>query len=535
MMLNNIAKAAGLRLYCSIVWLAEFEGILMLGLFGKKSDHPLADIKSAQALLEGLPKNDAMKALQELTAWIESAREQTEFRLDHQFAVLRLLDEAARPFERKLTRDYYAATALSPFQENRLWMVLNEFFAQVLQAYLNVLLRYRNGDKGAASITPLLPLLGARGISAATGRLKSAAVRYALIDQAIWASLAEFYAHAETQQYLDQQVALYAGSAVKTSVRNEFAAVLIWHSSSSGALSRLHMHLAERLSAHLSRCFTVAAKREPNSRFFFDLQHPMSPMRLNAEITPQPGLRFLGVDNLQAQIDALLKTLEKNIVPDEINLGGSYEAEAVRAAALHLAECLTASPPARRNVRHNIKASLSVANGFSGLIEKTSIGLDFGIDNDLTWQVEDISASGLRCVLPASGTDGVEIGSLVGIKPEKQERWGVGIVRRIIRDPQNNRHVGIEMLANQVTGVGLRERDADGERPALWLASPGGDVREVDLLMDPDTFTGSRSLHVQLDGKSYLLIPLELVEKGEDYDRARYRKIEQDTDSDEGH
>lgn len=505
----------------------------MLGLFGRKSDHPLADLKSAQALIQDLPKNDALKTLQELTAWIEAAREQAEFRLDHQFAVLRLLDEAAHPFERKLTRDYYTTTTLPPFQENRLWMVLNEFFAQVMQAYLNVLARYRNGDKGASSIKTMLPLIAARGVSAAAGRLKSASARYALIDQTIWASLAEFYAHAETQQYLNEEVALYTGSGAKTSVRDEFAVALMWYASSSGTLSRLHMHLAERLISHLSRSFTVSAQREPDSRFVFDLLHPMSPMRLDAETTPQPGLRFLGVDKLQPKIGALLKTLEKNIVPEEINFGGLYEAGAVHDVVLRLDECLVSSPLERRNIRHNIKMSLSVAKGFPGLMEQVSAGLRFSSDASATWQVADISTSGLRCVLPTQGTDGVKIGLLVGIKPEKMDRWGAGIVRRIIRDPQNNLHVGIEMLANQVTEVGLPGRHAGEAQHALWLDSPGGDAGEVGLLMSPDTFTSSRSLHVHLDDRNYLLMPLELVEKSEDYDLARYRKIEEDTSSDE--
>jgi len=504
----------------------------MLRLFGKKSNHPMADIKSVQELLEGLPKNDALKALQELTEWVESAREQAEFRLDHQFAVLCLLDEAARPFERKLTRDYYAVAALSTFQENRLWMVLNEFFAQILQAYLNVLVRYCNGDKGASSIKAMLPLIAARGVSAATGRLKSAAVRYALVDQTIWASLAGFYAHAETQQYLNEEVALYAGSGAKTSVCNEFATALTWYASSFGTLSRLHMHLAERLTAYLNRNFTVSAQREPGSRFVFDLQHPMSPMRLDAETTAQPGLRFLAVDNLQPKVDSLLKTLEKNFVPEEINLGGKYEADVVHAVVRSLADYLTSSPSERRNIRHNIKVSLSVANGFLGLMEQVSAGLNFGSDASVIWQVEDISISGYRCVLPALGADGVKIGLLVGIKSDKTDRWGVGIVRRLSRDSQNNLHVGIEMLANQVAGVGLHERDAGEELQALWMDSPGGDASEVDLLMNSDTFTSRRSLHVRLDGKSYLLMPLGLLEKGEDYDLARYRKIEEDTSSD---
>jgi len=64
----------------------------MLRLFGGKSDHPMADIQSAQALLDEIPKHDALKALQEMTAWIGSVREQAGFRLDHQLAVLCLLD-----------------------------------------------------------------------------------------------------------------------------------------------------------------------------------------------------------------------------------------------------------------------------------------------------------------------------------------------------------------------------------------------------------------------------------------------------------
>ena len=96
----------------------------MLGLLGKKSDHPMADIKSAQALLEDLPKSDALKALQELTTWVEPVREQAEFRLDHQLVVLRLIDETTRPFERKLMREYFASNTLPAFQENRLWMAL---------------------------------------------------------------------------------------------------------------------------------------------------------------------------------------------------------------------------------------------------------------------------------------------------------------------------------------------------------------------------------------------------------------------------
>ena len=120
----------------------------MLGIFGKKSDHPLADIKSVQQVLEDIPKNDALNTVQELTSWIESILELADdFRLDHEFAVLRLFDEAAQPHVRKLLRDYFAMQPVSKFQENRLWTVLNGFYTQSELVHYDVLSRYRNGGQ----------------------------------------------------------------------------------------------------------------------------------------------------------------------------------------------------------------------------------------------------------------------------------------------------------------------------------------------------------------------------------------------------
>lgn len=501
----------------------------MLGLFDKKPDHPMADIKSAQKLLDDIPKNDALKAMQELTTWIESVREQAGFRLDHQLAVLRLLDETARAFERKLAREYFASCALSEFQENRLWMALNEFSMQMTQAYLGVLARYRNGDKGSSAIKSLLPLIALRGIGAAAGRLKCAAARHALADDAIWAGMAEFYAHAEAQQYLDEPVQPYSGAGANTSVHCEFARVLMWYASSADTLNRVQMHLAERLMAHLCGDFMASRQCGPGSLFCFDLLHPAPPARMSAETKMHSGLRFLGADSFHPHLDALLKTMEKNIVPEEINLGGVYEAGIVRDVVRHLSGCFAPTPPKRRNARRSIKVNLEVVSGFSKILEQTDIGLNFGGSTNMTWQVEDISAGGLHCVSPTPNVKGIAIGSLIGIKPEKVDRWGVGVVRRFRRDRQNIMHIGLEMLTNQAVGVGLYGDNADEEQPALWLQGSGGDAGEIRILMGSDSFSGSRSLHAKVAGKNYLLMPLALVEKGADYDLARFRQIEEDT------
>lgn len=510
-----------------------------MGLFGNKSDHPMADIKSAQKLLSDVPRNDALKALQEITDWIESVRDNTDFHVDQQLDVLSLLDEAARPYMRKLVREYFSAHALSKFQENRSWMALNAFFSQNEQAYFGVLTAYRNGDKGSSTVKTSLPLVAARGIYAAMGRLKFAAARYEQVDPAVWKHLAEFYSHAEEQQYQNEPVKLYATQVQESSVRNIFVSVLMWYAPGSATLRPLHMHLAERLASHFCRHLTVDTQATSSSLICFDLAQPGLPMRVTADTKPLPGMRFLGAGDVRPHLEALLKLLEKNIVPQDINLGGVYEADMVKVAARHLLSYWGAPPPMRRHGRRQVKVSMSVAIGLDRILEHGAIVP--GFDNQIasssdagaisTWEVEDISATGFRCVLPAKNAEGIRIGSLIGIKPENVGHRGAGIVRRLSRDGQNNLHVGVEILSKQIDNVLLRAQGGSiigGEQTALWLMKPDDDAGEVCLLMSPHTFSMSRSLNTQFEGKGCLLIPLALLERGGDYDLARYRKVEED-------
>ena len=501
-----------------------------MGLFGNNSDHPLANVKSARQLLQDVPRNDPLKALPEITDWIESVREQADFRVDQQFEVLNLLDEAARPYMRKLVHDYFSGRVLSKFQENRTWMVLNEFFTQTEQAYHKLLTAYRNDAKGSSAIKPVLPLIAARGIYAATGSLKFTAAHYKQVDPAIWQHLAEYYSHAEAWSYLDKPVVLYANLALDTSVRCKFASTLMWYTPGSGALSPPHMHLAERLTAHFCRNFTVDERPAAGSLFCFDLAHPALPMRVAAETTPHPGMRFLGAGKVKPHLEALLRSLEKNIVPEDINLGGAYAADMLRDVVRHLVNYWDEPLPVRRNVRHQVKVAMKVVHGFANIARQAVVARD--AEDGMTWAVEDISATGFRCVLPANNAGGVKIGSLLGTRPGNVAYHGAGIVRRLSRDGQNNLHVGVAMLSNHVENVVMHSPNgsiAGSGQTALWLRKPGDDTGEVCLLMNPDAFSMNLSLHVQFEGNGYLLIPLMLLEKGVDYDLVRYRKVAEDT------
>ena len=111
-------------------------------------------------------------------------------------------------------------------------------------------------------------------------------------------------------------------------------------------------------------------------------------------------------------------------------------------------------------------------------------------------------------------------------------------MRRISRDTQNNMRIGVEMLASKVVGIVLQGHDgthADAENPALFLDKPDAQNGEGWVLMKQDTFSINRSPTMKMNDQSFLMMPLGLVEKGEDFDLVRYRKMEQDSGGDEGY
>ncbi|MCG6933893.1 MAG: hypothetical protein LJE57_09650 [Gallionella sp.] len=501
-------------------------------IFGKKSDHPLADIKSAQALLENLPKNDAYKSLMELTDLVESVTEQYDFKIDHQFAVLRMIDEAALPYARKLSREYFTPFEINKFQENRLWSLLVNYYRHSSNAYLDVFNRFCNADKGSSTIRIQVPLLTARGIYALICKLKFISARYGQVDKDIWANLALLYKHAEQLQYLDTQVKLYPVMPGKTSVKCEMGGLMVWYDSGLSTLSPLYIHLVERIVANYCSDIDIRPEVDRDSRLCFNLSSPVEPTRINMDATTHPALRFICMPALQGRMEELMKILKKNIVPDGLALGGNYEAEVVRNAVQHLLTYLVA-PPVRRNARRMANVTLNVVNGFDQVVGHSNPA-QYNLGSPASWVTEEISVGGFSSALPP-GSDGVGIGSLLGIQPEGVSHWGVAVVRRLLRDEANQMHAGAEILANNVACVNLSFNGSGPgyEQTALWLYPKQGELSGGTqlLLMKADTFSSTQSLKVQLDNKNYLLIPSGLKEQGLDYDLAKFKVIEQETDT----
>lgn len=304
-----------------------------------------------------------------------------------------------------------------------------------------------------------------------------------------------------------------------------------------GSLKPLEMHMAKCLIGNMEKSFSVTDEIQEDSFLIFDLAAPDVPMKLIGEGTMYPpSMRFINTGSPAAYLDNLLKTLSKNLLTPEMNLGVAYSAEEVAIVARRLIAFFQTRHPVKRPPRRKINMGVSVLNGFFNMVEETNVDLNLNDPSSSSWEVEDISANGMRCVLPEELTSAVAIGTLVGLQPEKALHWGVGVVRRLKRDDKNKLHVGIQILANKVESVVLHGFDgvsAGANYAALLLDRAGEQHGESWLLVKQDSFSINVSPTMKLDDQSYLMLPISMVEKGLDYDVVRYRKMEQDSSSDE--
>ncbi|MBF1166313.1 MAG: hypothetical protein HXL68_14895, partial [Dechloromonas agitata] len=73
------------------------------GILAQKNDHPLANPRELRKVIAELPKDNAFKALDEITGWLESLAGLDSFPADRLYEVLLAFDETAQPHLKRLS------------------------------------------------------------------------------------------------------------------------------------------------------------------------------------------------------------------------------------------------------------------------------------------------------------------------------------------------------------------------------------------------------------------------------------------------
>jgi len=495
---------------------------------GDKSDHPLGDEKRAKEILGALPMADPFRSVTEIRDWIESVATAAEMKPDKRAELIRLLDDAAQVHQRKLSRDYLSNPHLPRTQEARLWGALFSLCKDLAAAY-SLCLGQIAADPGSAKrMKALLPLTFARAAQAVALQLKWHYMHYEWAEAALWQNLGKLYRLADERKLSRDSVPLYQG-APASSVEREFMKALILASSSPNSLRPLDIDVAERIVAHFSAEFIISATHQPRvTHYVVDLAADAPPRRLLEAPPASASLRFFSAGAAEKQLDDMIKVAERGGVPSILNLGGERESARVLSVLRHLKNHWSAVPPVRKHDRYAVEHRINVVNGYAGVLAQfdESARAAAGDAPALaaeTWVTENISAGGMGATVPKIQCDWLRAGELVALRVEGGSgSSAVGLIRRCTRVPRQKTSVGIQLLGKEAQAVQLQGPSAQ----TALLLSDGGEIQgEVLLCLTEGGYDARVSPSMTVKFQSYLLVPVELAESGDDYELARFRAL----------
>ncbi len=490
---------------------------------GGKLDHPLADEKSAREVFAALPTDDAAKAIEEIRHWIESVIETEGFKTERRVELVLRLDEAAQAHQHKLSRDYLSNPALSKFQEARLWGALSVLWNDLAAAYAACLEQIAADSGAAGRLKAQLPLLVTRAVRACAARLKWNYLHYQSGGASVWAAFGKVYRFAEAKKIQRENVSPYARMTLTTSAEREFTKALMLAASSPDCLMPAEIELAERIIAHLAGSFLISDSHQAQSTYnWIDLAGSTPPKRLTQAPPAGPGLRFFAAGAANEKLEGMIRTTQGGAVPTDLNLGGTYDASRVLHVLRHLRTYWAATPPVRKNDRYEVAHRLCVVNGFAGVRARLQDGEKAPAE---TWLTRNISSGGIGAAVDKAQGDWLAIRRLVGLSVEGGSGGcTVGMVRRCSRGEQRELFVGLRTFAKMAFAVTL-----GGIEPAeAMLLSDGGMLKDDALIcLREGGYDARVSPTMAFDGRNYLLVPVEIVEGGEDFEIARYRPMQQ--------
>jgi len=502
-------------------------------------DHPLANPVQARQVVAELPSKDPTKALEEIIEWLESLNRADGFKVDRRYESVDLLDGAARRNQREVIQEYLSTPRVQKFQENRLWNAGFGYCKELGDAYVRCIKECMTGADGGSDVQKVLPAVVARALRALAMQLKWILLRYGLVERRVWAHIALLYRFAEEKGMTGQEVAVYPAPHPRSSVKREFLSALMLPASSLDGLTPVRQQIAERAVAQFADSFLVSEQPE-GCTHSFDLASPRAPVRLVPEGAP-PGMLYFGAGDALFRLDRLVEQMAaRDGVPQEFNLGASYDKDEVIGVLRHLAQYWSDTPPARGSERRPTAARITVVPGADqvfGSLDPTGVVSTLDFSRNLTaesWIVENVSDGGYGAIVPPQMIDWVKVGALIGMKSETSSHLGIGVIRRITRDAHQQRRVGIQMLTKTAVAVTISKASTmsslnfDLREETAILLTPKHDARgEVEMLLREGIFNGRETLDMTVQQKNYRLTPARIIENGDDYCWARFQVAKQ--------
>ena len=483
------------------------------------------------------PAMDLLPTLQQLSVRLERLVVTDEMSWARASKLVEQIHQAARSNAASLLREYVVGTQRPEDPRNeQIWSTVTDYLDQLVHGYQWCLERCEtDAASGKACASTLAPVAG-NAIRACAARLKWAYLRYDPVVPVQWQALMRIFVLAERAEVAGEAFVVPEVVASSSTAEQEFVKTLVLAASSPGGLRPPQLEVAERLIERCGSHLALTRQSLEPVRYFIDLTATGGPQRLlPSQQLPGAG-RVIVLSGAVATLQQLVADLDDGaLTPPDLGLDPHCRPELVRSTARHLLRYW--SPPSleRCHTRSRDALRVAVVRDFDEVAAKVVGAKPKSLSGSAEehWVVEDHSAGGLLALLSHRQGRRIEAGALIAFRYPNLAAWHAGIVRRVQRQDQETRRVGIKKLTTEISGVILAfrfRREAD-ERPSsivgMFLVDTSAAVDQVTLLLPTGTFSPSVPLEMRVGSRDDLLIPQELIESGRDYQIARYKRLPQ--------
>lgn len=484
----------------------------MFGVFSSSPASVLGNPAELRRVLAEIAAAQPDLAINELTGWIESVSDATNIDIAHHVNLLYQFDSSAQPHLRKMDTAYVG----QPEGKDVAWRTGRDFWAILSSAYEVALNRYIS-DPAQASALGGLSRLASRTVRACRQRFKWDVYHNGPVDAGLWQVAGQAYLLAQAAGAEAREVVNAADEAA-TSVEREYLRLIALHVAAPEGLLPAGVRTAEQLTGYFAARYSMSGVVERGTTHWLDANQPAPPLRLVRPPRTVDGIRyFSGIAAADAAL-ALARRIEAGEHPDSLDFDDMPDWEQLARLLRHLAMNWALDPPTRQYRRHTLGGALAVANGIKHLHHVLRGARDDAVI--YRWEMSDASLGGIGASAPTASAEWVRVGSLVGMQPSGGDNWLVGVVRRYLRGRDARGTVGIETLSTQARPLEVFSDRNSGEAVALDDPITGTVVR---LAINGTGYSAEYPLHASINGRHVRLDPVELIERGANFDLARFR------------
>jgi cyclic-di-GMP-binding protein len=546
----------------------------MFGFFKRNKDNaknqdPLSDLRTVSRWMENLPTGDIYSAQEQVVQSLIQFNHAGLAMSKERLQVLMHLDEQARDMQYSLCQQYLRNPRMSKVIESRLWTAIHAFYWEITRGYHAFLMDFVS-NPGGSKIQQHIPLIAARAIRGFGDIFKWRYFRYERAEEKLWLRMHNIYRIAEFDGFQNNRFKLYEQEAKVSSCMEEYVRALLLTPLGAGSLTARQIEMVDKWLTNWSNLTALDSEyKSGNHNFLVDTSHGQGLRRIRPNTTTENSYRFISTEALLAHLDKTTQSLKSGSIPASLGLGEDFRLpDGYDLIDYVTNEWASASERERRqspretmegrcevlhdlaNICQRMQLDYEIATGQHGaqaltpeeildiklygfvtertkttITQRSMIHSDQAIER---WSMRDRSDSGLGISLKNEQSEWVRVGKLLALRLDPTSPWQIAVVRRISRQDEEWRKVGIRILPYSPS-LGKLESAvdrstltyaADGsayggeEVPSPVLLFPHGE-NGPSLILEASRYAHGRQYQLLEGGKSRLIQLDSVTDKGD--------------------